>query len=121
MRMRIFQISRLGDALIVTPRRSEGDFRYQDLHVEANSVRGLLSAPDVRKLVINLEELDYFGSEFIGALISLLRENHRRGGRGCFCGATPAASEVLAQMGLSEIWPAYETCDAALAELANAP
>jgi anti-anti-sigma factor len=116
--LKIFTTESLGNTLIVTPQGEGSAFRYQDLHLEANTIRGLLAKPGVRFLVIDLSQMDYFGSEFIGALVSLLRETRTRGGKACFCAAKPQMLQVLQNMSLFKLWPHYESRDEAVTGLA---
>ncbi|WP_437226082.1 STAS domain-containing protein [Planctomicrobium sp. SH661] len=116
--LKIFQVEQADQSLIVTPRGEGSAFRYQDLHLEANAIRAQLSNPQVRNLIIDLSQMEYFGSEFIGALVSLLRETRTRKGKGCFCAASPQMLQVLQNMSLFKLWPHYETRDEAKSELA---
>ncbi|SFI27331.1 STAS domain-containing protein [Planctomicrobium piriforme] len=112
--LKIFTVEPLGSTVIVTPHGEGSAFRYQDLHLEANTIRGQLTKPGVRFLVIDLKEMEYFGSEFIGALVSMLREMRSRGGKACFCAATPQMLQVLQNMSLFKLWPHYPTREDAL-------
>ncbi|MBX3438943.1 MAG: STAS domain-containing protein [Planctomycetaceae bacterium] len=115
--LRIFQTQRRDNILVVTPQGDPTAFRYNDLHREANSVRDLLMNPDIRFLVINLQKMEYFGSEFIGSLVSMAREVKNRQGRAAICEANPQMVEVLQNMSLFKLWPYYESEDAAIAAL----
>ncbi len=60
--------------------------------------------------------MDYFGSEFIGALVSmLLREVKNRGNKAAFCAANAQMLQVLQNMSLFKLWPHYQTRDEAIA------
>ncbi|WP_437204667.1 STAS domain-containing protein [Planctomicrobium sp. SH664] len=113
--LKIFTIERLENTLVVCPHGEGSAFRYQDLHLEANTIRGHMMKPGIKNLVVDLGDLDYFGSEFIGALVSMLRETRSRGGKACFCRAKPQMLQVLQNMSLFKLWPHYETRDEALA------
>ncbi|MCA8997154.1 MAG: STAS domain-containing protein [Planctomycetaceae bacterium] len=113
--LRIFNIEQDGAIVIVTPQGEGSAFRYQDLHLEANTVRGVLMKPEVKFLIIDLEQLEYFGSEFIGSLVSMLREMRVRAGKGCFCSARPQMLQVLQNMSLCRLWPHYDSREAAVA------
>lgn len=118
--LKIFKVERSGDTLVVTPQGEGSAFRYQDLHLEANVIRGQMLKPEFKNLVINLEQMEYFGSEFIGSLVSMLRETKARGGKACFCSARPQMLSVLQNMSLFKLWPHYDSLDAALKELSAA-
>ena len=114
MNLKIFQLEQVGDIVIVTPAGEGSAFRYQDLHLEVNAIRSHMIKPDQRHLVVDLSHMDYFGSEFIGALVSMLREVKTRKGLACFCSARPQMIQVLSNMALFKLWPHFETRDAAL-------
>jgi len=115
--LKIFKVEQCGQTLLVTPRGEGSAFRYQDLHQETNVVRSELAKPEIRGLIVDLSEMEYFGSEFIGALVSLLRETRVRRGKACFCSANPQMLQVLHNMSLFKLWPHYPTLDEAQAEL----
>ncbi len=111
--LKIFVCEQIGDVVVLTP---AGDsFRYQDLHAETNAVRGHMTKPGSKHLIVDLEKMGYFGSEFIGALVSMLREVKTRGGKSCFCTANPQMLQVLQNMSLFKLWPHYDTRAEALA------
>ena len=60
---KVFITERDGDTLIVVPHGDGLGFRYADVQIEANNIRRIIGQPDVANLVIDLEQLDYFGSE----------------------------------------------------------
>lgn len=101
--------------MIVTPQGEGSAFRYQDLHMEANSIRQLMMQPGNSNLIMNLSELSYFGSEFIGSLVSVMRETRMRRGKAYFCGANEQMYQVLQNMSLFKLWPHFDTLDEALA------
>ena len=117
--LKIFQVEQSGDILIVTPQGEGSAFRYQDLHLETNTIRGFLMKPEIHNLIIDLQEMDYFGSEFIGALVSILRECRTRRGKGCFCSAKPQMLQVLQNMSLFRLWPHYQTREEAIAHFSE--
>ncbi|MEW4489718.1 STAS domain-containing protein [Thalassoglobus sp. JC818] len=115
--LNIFRVEKIGDALVVTPSGEVSSFRYQDIHQEANTIRGEIARKNAKNLVLNLAELEYFGSEFIGSLVSMLRETRMRRGTGCFCAANDQMLKVLQNMSLFKLWPYYNTVSEALAAL----
>ncbi|MCA9080241.1 MAG: STAS domain-containing protein [Planctomycetaceae bacterium] len=114
--LKIFAVEKTGETLCIKPRGGEG-FRYQDLHLEANSIRGQLLKPDCKNLIVDLADMEYFGSEFIGALVSMLREVRNRGGKACFCCAQQQMRQVLQNMSLFKLWPHFETRNEAVASM----
>ena len=115
--LKIFTIEIVGDCLIVTPHGEGSMFRYQDLHQETNVIRGQIARPEIRDLVVDLSGMDYFGSEFIGSLVSMLRETKVRGGNASFCCAQPQMLRVLENMSLFNLWPHFESRNDAIAHV----
>jgi anti-anti-sigma factor len=115
--LNIFDVRAEEEIVIVSPKVDAGSFRYHELHREANSVRDLLTRPDVRHLILNLSQLEYFGSEFIGSLVSMAREIRNRQGQALICSANPTMLDVLKNMSLFRLWPYYETEAEAIAHL----
>ena len=115
--LNIFRVEMIGSVLVVTPAGDASTFRYQELHQEANTIRGEIARQGIKKFAVDLSEMEYFGSEFIGALVSMLRETRLRGGKGCFCAANGEMLKVLQNMSLFKLWPYFETLDEGLASL----
>ncbi len=119
--LKIFHCEQLGDIVTVTPDGDGSAFRYQDLHLEVNAIRSHMIKPGQKHLIIDLHKMDYFGSEFIGALVSMLRETKTRGGVACFCSVTPQMSQVLQGMSLFKLWPNYPSREEALSAIRGTP
>lgn len=115
--LNIFATKQLDDILVVTPKGQAGSFLYNDLHREANTVRDAVMKPEISHLIINLSKLQYFGSEFIGSLVSMAREVKNQSGRVALCSADPQMVEVLQNMSLFKLWPYYASEEEALAAL----
>jgi anti-anti-sigma factor len=113
--LKIFQLEQTGPTVVVTPEGDGSAFRYQDLHVEVNAIRSHMLKPGQKNLIVDLHKMDYFGSEFIGALVSMLRETKMRGGLACFCDASPQMQQVLQNMSLFKLWPHFASRAEALA------
>lgn len=110
--------SRIQDKiLIITPVGDGHSFRYGDLQTECNGVRRKLEKPEVEHLVIDFSQLKYFGSEYIGALISLARLKSDLGGKAIFCAANEDMQRVLENMKLTKLWPYFDHFDDALTAL----
>ncbi len=115
--LKIFSTSLVDNILVVTPQGKAGSFMYNDLHREANAIRASIAKPEVQHLVIDLSKLQYFGSEFIGSLVSMAREVKNRRGQAALCAADPQMVEVLQNMSLFTLWPYYATQDEAITAL----
>lgn len=116
--LKIFQVEEIDGNLILVPEGEGASFRYSDLQMEANYVRGLAAKDKYKALVIDLGNLNYFGSEFIGALITIAREKKNRRGKVVVCNAVEQMRDVLQNMSLFKLWPYFETREEALAAVA---
>ncbi len=117
--LKIFEVEKVPPCIYVTPVGQGASFRYADLQMEANTVRALVSNADYSALIIDLSRLDYFGSEFIGALIIIGREKKNRGGKVAICSANDNMHEVLKNMAIFKLWPYFEDRATALEALLN--
>lgn len=117
--LKIFLVENQGPTVIPTPQGDPSSFRYRDLQAETNSVRTHMAKPENLNLVVDLCNCQYFGSEFIGALMSMMREVRGRKGRCAMCGATEQMRLVLQNMSLFRLWPYFETRDDAVNSIAQ--
>ena len=108
-----------GNSIIITPKGDGHSFRYSDLQKECNAIRRTIEEPFPEVLIIDFSDLRYFGSEFIGALISLARNKTDLGGKAAFCSASDDMQRVLQNMKLTHLWPYHDTLDEALASFAE--
>lgn len=116
MKLKLFRWEQHQTVVVVVPAFDGRAFRYQDLQLEANTVRAYMQKPGQQHLVIDLGQMDYFGSEFLNAVVLMLRETKARGGKGCFCSAGPDTLAVLTSAGLCKVWPHFESRALALTE-----
>ena len=110
----IFSLDVDGRTLIVIPMVEGSGFRYQQLHVEANALQRKLETREFANLVVDLSNLNYFGSELIGVLIRLARAVTNTDGRVAICGPSPKMLEVLESMRLTKLWPIFASRDDAM-------
>ena len=64
----LFCIESVGRTLVIVPMLRRGMFRYATLQTEANALRRRIDElPRESSIIVDLHELDYLGSEAIGA------------------------------------------------------
>ncbi len=112
---KVFVTERDGDTLIVVPHGDGLGFLYADVQIETNNIRRVLGWTDVANLVIDLEQLDYFGSDVIGVFITMARESSNRGCKAAMCNATEKMRQVLQSMKLFRLWTHFSSRIEALA------
>ena len=96
------------------PQVEGSGFRYQQLHIEANSLQRKFEMKQFSNLVVDLSNLNYFGSELIGVLIRLARTATNGSGLAAMCGPSPKMLEVLDGMRLRKLWPIFASRDEAI-------
>jgi len=111
---KVFKIERDGSTLILIPQDNQSGFRRADLQTESNSVRRIVDEAGTVDLVVDLGQLDFFGSELIGAIIRIARHVCDCGGRAAMCNASEKMRDVLETMNLSKLWPYFATREEAL-------
>lgn len=110
---KIFAVDCDGSTLVVIPQVEGSGFRYQQLHIEANSLQRMFEMKQFSNLVVDLSNLNYFGSELIGVLIRLCTATNANG-HAAMCGPSPKMLEVLDGMRLRKLWPIFASRDEAL-------
>lgn len=117
--MSIYETEREGETLILIPHFGAGDFRYRDFHMASSSLRRDLGSKEIKRLVIDLTDAYYFGSEFIGMIIVFAKAVRGHGGQAIICNASEQMLEVLGTMNMSKIVPIVDTREQALQALSD--
>jgi pSer/pThr/pTyr-binding forkhead associated (FHA) protein len=112
---KVFVVEQAGESLIVTPEGAPKQFRYADVHHEANRVLNLLGDPDIKNLIVDLAREEIFTSVAIGVFNRLRNAVAVRGGRVAICNASEQMQSILREMGLYGLWMHFPTRDDALA------
>jgi pSer/pThr/pTyr-binding forkhead associated (FHA) protein/anti-anti-sigma regulatory factor len=112
---KVFVVEQAGDSLIVTPEGAPKQFRYADVHHEANRVLNLLADPEIKNLIVDLAREEVFTSVAIGVFNRLRNAVAVRGGRVAICNASEQMEQILREMGLYGLWLHFRTREEALA------
>lgn len=97
--------------------------RIDEPHIElANrKLTDLVAASDSSRLVIDLTNVNFFGSSFIEVMFrAYKRIQSRDDAKFALCGLTPYCREVLEITHLDTLWPIYDTRADAVAQLQTA-
>jgi Ca-activated chloride channel family protein len=106
----IIEAERLGDTLVLTPKRNLRELDFQEVEKRLRGVvQRLKNDPSIRHLVVDFARTDQFGSTALGLLVRLRRQVRERGGRMVFCNLSDHAREILAVTRLEDFWPAFAT------------
>lgn len=74
---------------------------------------------DPQAAVIDFAHVSFFGSSLLEALRTLWNHVHATGGKMALCNITGVAKEVITVSHMENIWPLFETRDAALQYVAE--
>lgn len=98
----IFQFVSHDDILVVMPVRDFMSLRDSDLRDAYNETYRLLMDGSVRHLIFDFEQMDYFGSTFVGIMIRLARKTRQNGGEAVLCNVSDDMLSMLKQLMLLE-------------------
>ncbi|HEY8506416.1 MAG TPA: STAS domain-containing protein [Gemmataceae bacterium] len=111
---KMFESERDGDVLLVTPTGDLHELDYPDVAAAAKDVLGLLKGGDVRHVILDFRETDYFGSTALGFFVQLWNRVRRRQGNMAFCNLSDAEKEILKVTKLDDLWPICPSREEAL-------
>lgn len=106
---RIFLVETRGSTLLVTPRGDAVGFSGVEFHREKNAILAMLDLPEIHNLVVDLSGANYFGSDTIGAVNSLVVKTRDGGGRYGVCGLSEDMEEGIRIMNLEDLWHVYNS------------
>ena len=118
---KVFAADRAGTTLVVTPLGDASEFHYGDVHVESNKVRRLLEGGSFQNLVVDLGNAPVYSAVTINVVVALSRIASNRGGRAVLCRASEKTRSLLNTMKLLDVWPLFESRDAAFEALSAPP
>ena len=110
-----------GDALIVSPLVAFGHLLDPSVARQWKQIHDRLDNPAVKRLVVDLGELPYFGSIVLDWLVQLWNRIRARGGVMAVCNVTAVGREVLSLARLDTLWRVFDDRQQALAELSAIP
>jgi anti-anti-sigma factor len=102
----LFDVERDREVLILIPRADLREAEYQDIEAGGRGLLDLVSAPEVKGVVLDFHRTDYFGSTALGFFLRLWKRVGSRGGRMAFCNLSANEGEILAVTRLDTLWPA---------------
>ena len=112
--MKLYETEQIGEVMVIVPHFGAGEFRYREFHMASSSLQSQLNGPDVKHLVIDLSDANYFGSEFIGMMLVFSKVVRTKGGQAAICHVSEQMLAVLKTMSLSKIVPIFPTREEAL-------
>ena len=109
-----FQIEWHGDAVVVTPTGNIEGMSWDLIEQAADMVMAPLADQKVPLVVVDLQEVGYFGSVFLALLLRCHKFVKSRGGEIVLSGASKMARELLRITALDTLWAIYDDRESAL-------
>lgn len=114
-----FQLEWHGNTVVIIPAPDVESMRWDLIEQSADIVMAPLREQEVPMVVVDLSEVDYFGSVFLALLLRCHKLVKSSGGELVLCGASKMASELLRVTALDTLWAIYDTREEALNALAG--
>lgn len=106
--LKVFAVEAQDRTLIVTPQGDTEAFRYQDIHVETNSLLDFVKRNRPDGLLVDFSSVDLIGSLMFASLIKLARHFEDANKVACFCSATEPMQQALHTMRITSKWSYFE-------------
>ena len=112
-----FQVERIGDIAVITP--SPDVERMPEVLMEqaAQMVLAPLKEDPPGQIIVDLSEVNYFGSAFITFLLRCHLMVKNRGSELILAGVNKEIRELLRTTALDTLWALYDNADEAIAAL----
>lgn len=110
----VFSLQDVEGRMVITTTTDLESLRYGDVHADTNRLLATLRQSRPTNVVIDLGALEFMNSAKIGVFVKIAREAGVIGADVCFCGGSQTVKDVFQSMNLTQLWPYYETLNAAL-------
>ncbi|HID76230.1 MAG TPA: anti-sigma factor antagonist [Planctomycetaceae bacterium] len=112
---RIFDSDCDGDTLVIMLLGDVSTLIPEHARVELNQALEKLRPPEVKHVVVDFEQIGYFGSLMLGSLHIIWKRVRQSGGRMALCNVSPTGREVLRVARFDTLWPICGSREEALA------
>ncbi|MGF1581220.1 MAG: STAS domain-containing protein [Gemmataceae bacterium] len=109
-----FRIERHGDVAVVVPSPKVEELPDALMEQAAKMVINTLKEDPPGGIIVDLSQINYFGSVFVSFLLRCYSRAKQQGSEIVLAGASEPARELLGVMGLETIWAVYDTRQEAL-------
>jgi anti-anti-sigma factor len=104
-----FRIERHGDVAVVIPSSEVESLQWELIEQASDLVLGPISRMETPLVIIDLSEVDYFGSVFLSLLLRTWKSVFQHGGTMVLCGVSKRARELLKLTALDTLWAIYDS------------
>ncbi len=109
-----FRIEQVDDTIIVTPMINLGEFEYARIERDGRTVLDRLAAAHARHVVVDCNQMVYYGSAALGFFVRVWKRLRMQGGHMAFCNVSPDERQVLEVTRLDTLWSICGTRDEAI-------
>lgn len=114
-----FRIERHGEVAVVIPSNAVESLQWELIEQAADLLIAPIAQMQPPLVIIDLSEVDYFGSVFLSLLLRTWKSVFQHGGMMVLCGVSRRAKELLRITQLDTLWAVYDSRDEAKAVLAS--
>jgi anti-anti-sigma factor len=104
-----FRIERHGDVAIVVPSSEVESLQWELIEEAADMILAPISHLGVPSVIVDLGEVEFFGSVFLSLLLRTWRSVYQSGGTMVLCGVSSRARELLKLTALDTLWAIYDS------------
>ncbi len=115
--LHLFHAEQQGSTLILSPRSNLSELELTSLETAIQDITQQLESSDLRNVVLDFANTDYYGSTALGCFIKLWKRVRSIDGNMVFCNVSIHEREVLKLTRLDSLWTIYSTRDEALQHL----
>ena len=109
-----FRLEWHGNTVVIIPASNVEAMNWELIEQAAEIVMAPIKAQDSPMVVVDLSQVNYFGSVFLALLLRCHTAVKSRGGELVLSGASKTARELLKITALDTLWAIYDTKEAAL-------
>ena len=115
----IFTTETEGKTLIIVAHRPVSSFAVADVRAELDALTPELQRAEVKGVVLDLEEMPYFGTHMLEAMHLIGRPIRARGGKMALCNVSDVGHEILRTARFDSLWPICPSRQEALQAVAE--
>jgi anti-anti-sigma factor len=106
---KVFHARCVGATMVVSPIGSVSSLAGGIVHPELERLLEHIRTHQIRNVVFDLEQVEYFGSVMLAAMHAVWRRVRSGDGKMVLCRVSTVGREVLAVAHFDTIWPIYPT------------
>jgi anti-sigma B factor antagonist/stage II sporulation protein AA (anti-sigma F factor antagonist) len=106
---RILHTETDGRVFLVLPRGEVGGFAGEQVSLEVDDVLGELDEFAAKEVVVDFDNVSFFGSCLLAAIQRVWKHMSRKGGQLVVCNVNDVGREVLHVSRFDELWRIYPT------------